>query len=145
MSSFCGRGKRDQLLMTDGSAATLRGTGRDKDDLRGGVEEFVAVDFGGNAGLAVLRGLGADDLAVAADIDIAGASDLFGQRDDKLDCGADFGFGFGEEVETAIADVAGEGFEFVRIRTERENSHRQRHVEAARFAAICDGHTAPSG
>jgi len=100
------------------------------------VQKFVAVDFGGDAGLAVLRGLGAHDLPVAAYVDVTRARDLLGKRDDELDCGADFGFGFGQEVQAAIAYVAGEGFEFARIRIERENSHRQRHVEAARFAAI---------
>src|SRR5215471_14050095 len=110
----------------------------------GGVEKFVSLDLGGNAGLAVLRGLGADNQAVAADVDVARARDLFRKRDDEFDRRAHLDLRFGEEVQTAIADVAGEGFEFARIRIERENSHRQGHVKAAGFAAVCSvGHTAP--
>src|SRR5215475_5356119 len=103
----------------------------------GGVEKFVPFDLGGDAGLAVLRGLGADNQAVAADVDVARARDLFRKRDDEFDRRAHRDLRFDEEVQTAIADVAGEGFEFVRIRIERENSHRQGHVEAAGFAAVC--------
>jgi len=51
----------------------------------GGVQKFVAIDFRGDAHAAILSGLHAHDLAVAADVDVAGARDLFGKSDDKFD------------------------------------------------------------
>src|SRR5262249_4536340 len=110
----------------------------------GGVEKFVTFDFGGDSGPTVLRRLGTDNLPVATDVDVAGASDLLGKRNYKLDLCTDLGVGIGKEVQTAVADIAGEGFELARARIERKDSHRQRHVEAASFAAIGDGHTTPS-
>jgi hypothetical protein len=43
-------------------------------------DEFVFFDFGGDAGLAVVVGFDAHNVAVAADVHVAGGNNLLGKR-----------------------------------------------------------------
>src|SRR5262245_1403963 len=87
---------------------------------RSGVQEFVALDLGGHTSLSILCGFGSNDLAVAADVDVAGSGDLLGKRDDEFNGAAQLEFSFGEKIKAAVADVAGEGFQLVGVRIERK-------------------------
>jgi len=71
---------------------------RGERSLRGGVEEFVAVDFCSDADGAVIARLDADNLTLAADIYVAGLCDLLGQGDDEIDGAADGKFCVGEKI-----------------------------------------------
>jgi hypothetical protein len=78
----------------------------------GGVEEFVALNLGGDAEGAVGSGLDPDDFALAANVDVTGLRDLFGKGDDEIDEVADVEFGFGNEIEAPITDVTSLRFKF---------------------------------
>jgi len=108
------------------------------------VEKFVAVDFCGDAHAAVLSRLDAHYFTVAANVDVAGARDLFGQSDNELDGTAEFELGRGKKIKSTITDVAGLCGKFGRIRIARQKPHRQSHVESASFAAVGSvGHDTP--
>jgi hypothetical protein len=62
------------------------------------MQKFVAIDFGGDAAPAILCRLDAYDLAVASDVDIPGARDIFGKGDDKFYSAAQFKFRFGKKI-----------------------------------------------
>src|SRR5262249_61656314 len=109
--------------------------------LRGGVEEFVAFDFCGDAHVAVIAGFDANDLAVAMDFHVAGLRHCFRKRDDKFDGIAYFEFCISKKIETAITDVARARVEFRSARLVGNATQREGHHEAPRFAAfaaICD-------
>ena len=73
----------------------------------GGWDELVALDFGGDADVAVGVGLDAHDLPATANIDFAALRDLLRQGQHEFDLGADFKLRFSEKIESLIADVAG--------------------------------------
>jgi len=79
-------------------------------------DELVAIDFCSDADVAVGIGFYAHDLAAAADVDFSALCDLLGKSENEFDFGADFELGFGEEVESLIADVARLGAEFAGAR-----------------------------
>jgi len=79
------------------------------------VEEFVAVDFSGYTHAAILGRLDAHDFAVAADVDVAGAGNLFGKSDDKFDGATELELGLGKKIKSTITDVAGLCRKFRRI------------------------------
>lgn len=65
----------------------------------------MAFDAGGDATTAVLR-LNTKDVAVTADVDVTGQSDLLRKRENEFDGTARGGLGLGEEKQAAVADVA---------------------------------------
>src|SRR5215475_8266176 len=105
--------------------------------LSGGVEEFVAIDFGSDSDVAVVIRFHSHDLAMTADIHIAGLGHLFGEGNDKFNRTANVEFCFGEEIEAAIADVARLGPQFWSALFARKHPEGQGHSEAPCFAAFC--------
>jgi hypothetical protein len=84
-------------------------------------EKLIALDFRGDADMAVGIRFDAHDLAATTDIDFGALRDLFGKGEHKFDLGADFELRFGEEVESLVADVARLGAEFAAARFAREH------------------------
>jgi hypothetical protein len=69
-------------------------------------DELVALDFCGDADVAVGVGLDAHDLAAATDVNFGALRDLLRKSENEFDFSADFELRFGEEVKALIADVA---------------------------------------
>src|SRR5258708_4507020 len=72
---------------------------------RGGRHEFVSRDLRRDAHAAVVARLDADDLPLAADIDIARLRNQLRKGDHEFDLAADFEIGVREEIETAVTDI----------------------------------------
>src|SRR6266581_6215263 len=72
---------------------------------RGGRHEFVSRDLRRDAHSAVVARLDADDLPLAADIDIARLRNQLRKGDHEFDLAADFEIGVREEIETAVTDI----------------------------------------
>jgi hypothetical protein len=87
-----------------------------KYQLGGSVEKFVSIDFGGYAHPAVVGGLDAHDLPVAADVHIARAGNLFRESENKVYRAADFELRFGKKIQTAVTDIASLSLKFRRMR-----------------------------
>ena len=51
----------------------------------GGGDKFVTIDFCGDANVAVFAWLDSNNLALAADVDVARLRDLLGKGDNKFD------------------------------------------------------------
>lgn len=104
--------------------------------LGGGVEEFVALDFGGDADASVIARFDTHHLALATNVDVAGLSDLFGQGDYEIDGVADGELGFRKKIKATVTDIASMGFEFEPAGFVRKHPQRQCHRESPRFAAL---------
>ncbi len=76
------------------------------------MEKFVTLDFCRDAGLAIVCWFDAYDLALAPDVDVSGACDLFGEGNNEFDGGAGLECGLGKKIEPAITDISRVGNEF---------------------------------
>src|SRR5215471_10347505 len=100
----------------------------------GGGDELVALDLSCNADAAVVRRLDANNLAAAADTDVARTGDLLRQREHEVDFRTWLKTRIGKKIEAAVADIAGLAAQLDGVTVARKDTHGKRHVEATRFA-----------
>src|SRR2546423_7468640 len=109
-------------------------------------QEFVALDFGRHAQMAVGGGLDAHDLAAAADVDVTQFGNALRQGQHKLDFVADFKMSFDKKKKPTIADVSRVPLHFARLCFARKNTHGKAHCETPRFATVGSvSHPVPPG